>query len=320
MTAKPKYPIETKGDSREYDVLLSFAGEDRAYVEQVAQALKQNGIQYFYDRDKEIEMWGNNLPQYVQQLYSTGEAKHCIAFISEAYNQKYYPQYELKSALVQELVQEDYILPVVMEKGVQMPPGILPTKVYKLAPENPDELADAIIKKLGKQGVSASKSDSDDSRASIRMPRVPKADFDAYEETEKAFFEMQDLLLKFSKKANQNGSIKFTVVKRNDRVLFRVQSAGEVLYYLDIWAGGGWGDNTICFSSGWGRPIGIGNSMNATAEIFWDTKEGCPMLKVHNYSLFGMGGGNFDSISIEDLVNKIWDVAIETVEKKFDKN
>lgn len=35
---------------REYDVALSFAGEDRAYVEMLAEQLKARGITVFYDR------------------------------------------------------------------------------------------------------------------------------------------------------------------------------------------------------------------------------------------------------------------------------
>jgi len=33
----------------EYDVALSFAGEDRAYVEKVAKYLKEKDIKVFYD-------------------------------------------------------------------------------------------------------------------------------------------------------------------------------------------------------------------------------------------------------------------------------
>jgi len=34
----------------EYDVALSFAGEDRAYVEKVAKYLKEKSIRVFYDK------------------------------------------------------------------------------------------------------------------------------------------------------------------------------------------------------------------------------------------------------------------------------
>ena len=32
-----------------YDIALSFAGEDREYVEKVATLLKENGVRVFYD-------------------------------------------------------------------------------------------------------------------------------------------------------------------------------------------------------------------------------------------------------------------------------
>jgi TIR domain len=39
--------------SREYDVALSFAGEDREYVEAVASSLQQAGVSVYYDRYEE---------------------------------------------------------------------------------------------------------------------------------------------------------------------------------------------------------------------------------------------------------------------------
>ena len=33
----------------EYDVCLSFAGDDRVYVSKVASELKKNGVRVFYD-------------------------------------------------------------------------------------------------------------------------------------------------------------------------------------------------------------------------------------------------------------------------------
>ena len=41
-----------------WDVALSFAGAQRDYVEQVAQALKARGLSCFYDADEEIDLWG----------------------------------------------------------------------------------------------------------------------------------------------------------------------------------------------------------------------------------------------------------------------
>src|SRR6266403_774201 len=41
----------------DYDVTLSFAGEDRDYVEQVAAALYALGIRVFYDRYEAVDLW-----------------------------------------------------------------------------------------------------------------------------------------------------------------------------------------------------------------------------------------------------------------------
>ncbi len=45
----------------DYDVALSFAGEDRNYVEQVAQILHQLDLRVFYDRYEEANLWGKDL-------------------------------------------------------------------------------------------------------------------------------------------------------------------------------------------------------------------------------------------------------------------
>ena len=41
-----------------YEVTLSFAGEDREYVEEVAKVLKENNVSVFYDKFEEVNLWG----------------------------------------------------------------------------------------------------------------------------------------------------------------------------------------------------------------------------------------------------------------------
>lgn len=43
---------------RRWDVALSFAGTEREYVGQVAQALKARGVRCFYDADEQVRLWG----------------------------------------------------------------------------------------------------------------------------------------------------------------------------------------------------------------------------------------------------------------------
>lgn len=49
-------------ETQEYDVALSFAGEDREYVEQVATLLLNAGIRVFYDKFETVKLWGEISP------------------------------------------------------------------------------------------------------------------------------------------------------------------------------------------------------------------------------------------------------------------
>lgn len=44
-----------------YDIALSFAGENREYVDKVAKLLKDKGISVFYDLFEKANMWGKDL-------------------------------------------------------------------------------------------------------------------------------------------------------------------------------------------------------------------------------------------------------------------
>lgn len=48
--------IET--NAPDYDIALSFAGEDREYVDIVANTLHQLGVKVFYDKYEEADLWG----------------------------------------------------------------------------------------------------------------------------------------------------------------------------------------------------------------------------------------------------------------------
>ena len=48
-------------DMKKYKVALSFAGEDRDYVEKVASQLVAEGVTVFYDKFEEATLWGKNL-------------------------------------------------------------------------------------------------------------------------------------------------------------------------------------------------------------------------------------------------------------------
>lgn len=54
----------------EYDIALSFAGENREYFEKVAQILKDKGFRIFYDKFEEDNLWGRDLGIHFDYVYN----------------------------------------------------------------------------------------------------------------------------------------------------------------------------------------------------------------------------------------------------------
>ena len=96
----------------EFDVAVSFAGEDRELVEEIVSRLKGAGIHVFFDTDYQADMWGEDLVEYLDQVYRV-KVRYTIMFISRFYAEKMWTRHERRSALARALEQRSaYILPV----------------------------------------------------------------------------------------------------------------------------------------------------------------------------------------------------------------
>jgi hypothetical protein len=134
----------------EYDVCLSFAGEDREYVEAVAELLRDAGIRIFYDRDEQINLWGKDLYAHLDYIYQRA-ARYCILFISQSYASKVWTSHERQSAQARALNQADveYVLPARFDDTVV--PGLRDTIGYvDLRELSPSELASMVRVKVGR--------------------------------------------------------------------------------------------------------------------------------------------------------------------------
>jgi hypothetical protein len=132
----------------DYDVALSFAGEDRVYVEEVANILHALGGKVFYDRYEETELWGKDLYTHLDDVYQH-KAKFCVMFISKHYAEKLWTNHERQSAQMRALAsKQEYILPVRFDDTEI--PGDRKTIAYiDLKQKTPTELAYLIAKKVG---------------------------------------------------------------------------------------------------------------------------------------------------------------------------
>jgi hypothetical protein len=60
---------------------VSFAGEDRKYVEDFVRRLQSLSVAVFYDEDELAAIWGENLVDFLEAVY-TRRARYAILFVS----------------------------------------------------------------------------------------------------------------------------------------------------------------------------------------------------------------------------------------------
>lgn len=130
-----------------YDVAFSFAGEDRSFVHEVAVRLREAGATVFYDEFHEIELWGENLPEKLDQVYRT-QSKFVVVYISESYVSKVWTRFEIKSVLAAAISSpEPFLLPARFDDTDL--PGVQPTISYvDLRKETPETFALKILEKI----------------------------------------------------------------------------------------------------------------------------------------------------------------------------
>lgn len=131
----------------EFDVALSYAGEDRLYVHEVAKHLRANDVRVFYDEFFTAELWGQDLYAYLDTVYRE-RSRFTVVFISQSYVAKPWPSHERQSAQARALNElGPYLLPVRFDNSVL--PGLRPTVGFIEASRvTPEQLAGLIDDKL----------------------------------------------------------------------------------------------------------------------------------------------------------------------------
>ena len=135
-----------------WDVALSFAGAQRDYVEQVAQALKARGVRCFYDADEQVRLWGTHLAEELPRIYAR-ESAAVVVFISADYAGRPWTRLERRAALVRAVAEAGaYVLPARFDDSEL--PGLLPDVVsVDLRGRSPQQFAAMIVGKLAALGI-----------------------------------------------------------------------------------------------------------------------------------------------------------------------
>jgi hypothetical protein len=94
----------------EWDVALSYAGEDRKYVRAVAEALSDAGLRVFFDEFHEEQFWGVDLYSHLNDVYQ--RATCCVIFVSKHYVASEWANHERRAAQARALLaKRRYLLP-----------------------------------------------------------------------------------------------------------------------------------------------------------------------------------------------------------------
>lgn len=129
-----------------YDLVLSFASEDREYVNRFVAALPPTVSVFNYEMERHIT-WGRELYDRLGRVFAE-QGQHAIPFVSRHYVLKTWTRFEFRSALRRVAVQGDgYLLPVRFDDSTLA--GLPESSAYiDLRLTTPEELAELAMLRL----------------------------------------------------------------------------------------------------------------------------------------------------------------------------
>ena len=155
MTGADGSAAQPGGPGWQWDVALSFAGAQRDYVEQVAEALTAQGVRCFYDADEQIDLWGKYLAEELPAIYGE-QAATVVVFVSTEYAARDWTRLERRAALNRAVRErQEYVLPARFDDTPL--PGLLSDLVaVDLRTRTPQQFATMIANKLARLAIIAS--------------------------------------------------------------------------------------------------------------------------------------------------------------------
>ena len=109
-----------------HDIALSFAGEDRSIAVKIARSLKSKGIDVFFDKFYQSDLWGKNLSDYFKEEYGK-KARYVVPLISKNYVVRDWANFEFSIARDEAKSRKsEFILPLMLDdtKVFGLPPTI----------------------------------------------------------------------------------------------------------------------------------------------------------------------------------------------------
>jgi hypothetical protein len=135
-----------KSQNWQYDVALSYAGEDRVQARELAKRIQTAGYSVFYDEFEEL--WGEDLSAKLHEVYGK-QSRFCVIFVSEHYLKKPWTNEERKAVLARAMQQPArYLLPIRLDDSEL--PGLAGVTAFKdLRQKSMEEIFESLKRILG---------------------------------------------------------------------------------------------------------------------------------------------------------------------------
>ncbi len=290
----------------EFDVALSFAGEDRAFAEKVANGLRAAGVGVFYDDFYAAELWGEDLATKLRDVYRAS-SRYCIMILTPAYVERMWTSWERQQAIERLIEQKGqaYILPVRLGGFRDDVPGLPGTISYLAVGRNePDRVIDAYLRKVGKAGPTS----PTPTTARPRAPRLRRefTDKDRTTFLGQAFEEIVQIMEGFGRDVHrEQPSVECDVERVTARkAVFTLYRSGNELTKLKVWRGGTFGPDAICFAYGRHIDVDNDNSYNESLSLSDDADE----LKLLPLGMMSFGGTQ-RMMSAAEAAEYLWEGA-----------
>ena len=292
----------------EFDVALSFAGEDRAFAEEIAEALRSAGVQVFYDDFYTAELWGEDLGVRLRDIYKAG-SRHCIMILSPAYVEKMWTSWERQQA-IDRLIEDRgkaYILPVRLDGFSGAVPG-LPGTIAHLSVRRHEarRVADAYLAKIGKSAAQ-----KDPPPLSSGKPRMPQLKREFTDKERNAFLagafdEVVRAIEGFGREVHRDQpSFEYELERVTSfKAVFTLYRSGAEITKLKIWRGGTFGGEAIAFAHGRHVDVASDTGYNESFSVVGDSGT----LKLSSMGMMVSSGGA-KLMSPQEAAEYLWEGA-----------
>lgn len=257
----------------QYHVAISFAGENRVFAEAVAEGLRSNGLEVFYDEFYREKLWGEELPVKLGEIYSDA-SQFCIMILTNHYLEKMWTHVERQNAIQRQIKQKGqvYILPVRLDGFAGDAPGLPKTIGYlSVGSDQPDAVVQAFLKKIGMIESSDDEINPKERRASSYIPKIKKT----FTDKEKNIFlraAYEEIISSLDQFATDTHAryphIEHEMEKVSSRkTLFTIYDGGKQVTQFKVWIGGLTGGDAISILHGNRMDTENDNSMNESLSL-----------------------------------------------------